>query len=205
MTTTLGNLFIISAPSGTGKTSLIKALLQTDIDLSLSVSYTSRLVRPGEVEGRDYYFVERKMFEQMLEHGEFLESAEVYGNLYGTSQKWIDKTIASGQDILLEIDSQGAQQVRRIFSNTVSIFVLPPSLEVLETRLRNRNQDCQEVIARRMAAARQEISRVNEYDYVIINENLDEALRGLTCIVQAERLRMATQLVRHHDLVTRLG
>ncbi len=205
MTTTLGNLFIISAPSGTGKTSLIKALLQTDIDLSLSVSYTSRLVRPGEVEGRDYYFVERKMFEQMLEHGEFLESAEVYGNLYGTSQKWIDKTIASGQDILLEIDSQGAQQVRRIFSNTVSIFVLPPSLEVLETRLRNRNQDCQEVIARRMAAARQEISRVNEYDYVIINENLDEALRGLTSIVQAERLRMATQLVRHHDLVTRLG
>jgi len=205
MTTTLGNLFIISAPSGTGKTSLIKALLQTDIDLSLSVSYTSRLVRPGEVEGRDYYFVERKMFEQMLEHGEFLESAEVYGNLYGTSQKWIDKTIASGQDILLEIDSQGAQQVRRIFSNTVSIFVLPPSLEVLETRLRNRNQDCQEVIARRMTAARQETSRVNEYDYVIINENLDEALRGLTCIVQAERLRMATQLVRHHDLVTRLG
>jgi len=205
MTTTLGNLFIISAPSGTGKTSLIKALLQTDIDLSLSVSYTSRLVRPGEVEGRDYYFVERKMFEQMLEHGEFLESAEIYGNLYGTSQKWIDKAIASGQDILLEIDSQGAQQVRRIFSNTVSIFVLPPSLEVLETRLRNRNQDCQEVIARRMAAARQEISRVHEYDYVIINENLDEALRGLTCIVQAERLRMATQLVRHHDLVTRLG
>ncbi|MFB3080438.1 MAG: guanylate kinase [Nitrosomonadaceae bacterium] len=205
MTTTLGNLFIISAPSGTGKTSLIKALLQTDIDLSLSVSYTSRLVRPGEIEGRDYYFVERKMFEQMLEHGEFLESAEVYGNLYGTSQKWIDKAIASGQDILLEIDSQGAQQVRRIFSNTVSIFVLPPSLDVLETRLRNRNQDCQEVIARRMAAARQEISRVNEYDYVIINENLDEALRGLTCIVQAERLRMATQLVRHHDLVTRLG
>ena len=101
MTTTLGNLFIISAPSGTGKTSLVKALLQTDIDLSLSVSYTSRLVRPGEVEGRDYYFVERKMFEQMLEHGEFLESAEVYGNLYGTSQKWIDKAIASGQDILL--------------------------------------------------------------------------------------------------------
>lgn len=205
MTTMLGNLFIVSAPSGTGKTSLVKALLQTDIDLSLSVSYTSRLVRPGEAEGCDYYFVERKMFERMLEHGEFLESAEVYGNLYGTSQKWIDKAIASGQDILLEIDSQGAQQVRSIFSNTVSIFVLPPSLEILETRLRNRNQDCQEVIARRMAAARQEINRVSEYDYVIINENLDEALRDLTCIVQAERLRMAAQLVRYHDLVTRLG
>ena len=205
MTTTLGNLFIISAPSGTGKTSLVKALLQTDIDLSLSVSYTSRSVRPGEVEGRDYYFVERRIFKRMLENGEFLESAEVYGNLYGTSQKWIDKTIVSGQDILLEIDSQGAQQVRRFFTNTVSIFVLPPSLEVLEIRLRNRNQDCQEVITLRMAAARQEISHISEYDYVIINENLDEALRDLTCIVQAERLRMAAQLVRYHDLVTRLG
>ena len=205
MTTTLGNLFIISAPSGTGKTSLVKALLQTDIDLSLSVSYTSRSVRPGEVEGRDYYFVERRIFKRMLENGEFLESAEVYGNLYGTSQKWIDKTIVSGQDILLEIDSQGAQQVRRFFTNTVSIFVLPPSLEVLETRLRNRNQDCQEVITLRMVAARQEISHISEYDYVIINENLDKALRSLACIIQAERLRIAAQLVRFHDLVTRLG
>jgi guanylate kinase len=149
--------------------------------------------------------VERKIFEQMLEHGEFLESAEVYGNLYGTSQKWINKAIDSGQDILLEIDTQGAQQVRRFFSNAVSIFVLPPSIKVLETRLRNRNQDCEEAIARRMAAARQEISHVREYDYVIINENLDKALRELVCVVQAERLRMAVQLVRHHDLVMRLG
>lgn len=205
MTTTPGNLFILSAPSGTGKTSLIEALSQTDIDLSLSVSYTSRSMRLGEVEGRDYYFVERKIFEQMLEHGEFLESAEVYGNLYGTSQKWINKAIDSGQDILLEIDTQGAQQVRMFFSNAVSIFVLPPSIKVLETRLRNRNQDCEEAIARRMAAARQEISHVREYDYVIINENLDNALRELVCVVQAERLRMAVQLVRHHDLVMRLG
>ena len=205
MTTTPGNLFILSAPSGTGKTSLIEALSQTDIDLSLSVSYTSRSMRLGEVEGRDYYFVERKIFEQMLERGEFLESAEVYGNLYGTSQKWINKAIDSGQDILLEIDTQGAQQVRRFFSNAVSIFVLPPSIKVLETRLRNRNQDCEEAIARRMAAARQEISHVREYDYVIINENLDKALRELVCVVQAERLRMAVQLVRHHDLVMRLG
>ncbi len=205
MTTKPGNLFILSAPSGTGKTSLIEALSQTDIDLSLSVSYTSRSMRLGEVEGRDYYFVERKIFEQMLEHGEFLESAEVYGNLYGTSQKWINKAIDSGQDILLEIDTQGVQQVRRFFSNAVSIFVLPPSIKVLETRLRNRNQDCEEAIARRMAAARQEISHVREYDYVIINENLDNALRELVCVVQAERLRMAVQLVCHHDLVMRLG
>ena len=205
MTTTPGNLFIVSAPSGTGKTSLIEALSQTDIDLSLSVSYTSRSMRLGEVEGRDYYFVERKIFEQMLEHGEFLESAEVYGNLYGTSQKWINKAIDSGQDILLEIDTQGAQQVRRFFSNAVSIFVLPPSIKVLETRLRNRNQDCEEASARRMAAARQEISHVREYDYVIINENLDKALRELVCVVHADRLRMAVQLVGHHDLVMRVG
>jgi guanylate kinase len=205
MTTTLGKLFILSAPSGTGKTSLTKALLQKNIGLSLSISFTSRSMRHGEVEGRDYYFVERKIFEQMLENGEFIESAEVYGNLYGTSQKWINEAIDSGQDVLLEIDSQGAQQIRKFFSNMVSIFVLPPSLEVLENRLRNRNQDCQEVIAQRMASAREEIGHVSEYDYVIINEDIDRALKDLVCVVQAERLRMAVQLVRYHDLITRLG
>lgn len=205
MTITLGSLFVLSAPSGTGKTSLVKALLQEDINLSLSVSYTSRSARKEETHGRDYYFVERKDFEQMLNQGEFLESAEVYGNLYGTSQKWINSAINTGQDVLLEIDTQGAQQVRKIFPKAVSIFILPPSLEILETRLKNRNQDCQEAIARRMAAARQEISHVSEYDYVIINASLDKALRDLVCIIQAERLRMATQLVRHHGLVTMFG
>lgn len=205
MTITLGSLFVLSAPSGTGKTSLVKALLQEDINLSLSVSYTSRSARKEETHGRDYYFVERKDFEQMLNQGEFLESAEVYGNLYGTSQKWINSAINTGQDVLLEIDTQGAQQVRKIFPKAVSIFILPPSLEILETRLKNRNQDCQEAIARRMAAARQEISHVSEYDYVIINASLDKALRDLVCIIQAERLRMATQLVRHHGLVTKFG
>lgn len=205
MATVLGKLFILSAPSGTGKTSLTKALLKANINLWLSVSYTSRAKRPGEKEGIDYYFVERKIFGQMLECGEFIESAEVYGNLYGTSQKWINESIESGKDVLLEIDSQGAQQVRKIFSNVVSIFVLPPSLEELENRLRNRNQDSEEVITKRMDAAREEIRHVSEYDYVIINDNMDIALRDLICVVQSEHLRMSTQLVRYHDLVTQLG
>lgn len=205
MATVSGKLLILSAPSGTGKTSLTKALLRVNINLGLSISYTSRPIRPGEVEGHDYYFVERKVFEQMLGNGEFIESAEVYGNLYGTSQKWINETIDSGKDVLLEIDSQGAQQVRKIFSNVVSIFVLPPSLEVLESRLKDRNQDSKEVIAKRMDAAKEEISHVSEYDYVIINDNMDIALRDLVCVVQSERLRMSAQLVRYHDLVTQLG
>ncbi len=205
MATVSGKIFILSAPSGTGKTSLTKALHRVNINLWLSISYTSRPIRPGEVEGHDYYFVERKVFEQMLGNGEFIESAEVYGNLYGTSQKWINETIDSGKDVLLEIDSQGAQQVRKIFSNVVSIFVLPPSLEVLESRLEDRNQDSKEVIAKRMDAAKEEISHVSEYDYVIINDNMDIALRDLVCVVQSERLRMSAQLIRYHDLVTQLG
>jgi guanylate kinase len=205
MTTTAGNIFIISAPSGAGKTSLIRALLRTDVGLSLSISYTSRPPRPEEMDGRDYHFVSREVFEQMLEDGEFLESAEVYGNYYGTSQKWIHEAMASGQDILLEIDSQGAQQVRRVFPKAVGVFILPPSLEMLETRLRNRGQDSPEVIARRVAAAREEISHMSEYDYVIINKELDKALGDFFCIVQAERLRMAKQLACYHDLVTQPG
>lgn len=201
---TPGNLFIISAPSGAGKTSLVKALLKTGIDLRLSVSYTTRPPRPEEVEGRDYHFLSQEAFEQRLKQGEFLESAEVYGNFYGTSQKWINEAIVSGHDILLEIDSQGAQQVRCVFPDVVGIFVLPPSPEALETRLRQRGQDSLEAITRRLAAAREEMAHVSEYDYVIINEKLDKALRDLTCIVRAERLRMMSQLARHHDLITEL-
>ena len=205
MATVSGKLFILSAPSGAGKTSLTKSLLRENINLWLSISYTSRPIRPGEVEGHDYYFVDRNIFVKMLGNGEFIESAEVYGNLYGTSQKWINETIDSGKDVLLEIDSQGAQQVRKNYSDVVSIFVLPPSLEVLENRLKDRKQDSKEVIAKRMAAVKEEISHVSEYDYVIINDNMDMALRDLVCVVQSERLRMSAQLVRYHDLVTQLG
>ena len=200
-----GKLFILSAPSGTGKTSLTKSLLRKNINLWLSISYTSRLMRPSEVEGHDYFFVERKIFEQMLGNEEFIESAEIYGNLYGTSQNWINEAINSGKDILLEIDGQGARQVRKIFSDVVSIFILPPSLEVLEDRLKNRNQDSKEVIAKRMAAAKEEISHVSEYDYVIINDNMDIALGDLVSVVQSERLRTSAQLARYHDLVIQLG
>jgi guanylate kinase len=205
MTATPGSLYIISAPSGAGKTSLVRALLQSAVDLSLSVSYTTRPPRPEEVDGRDYHFVSREAFEQRLKQGEFLESAQVYGNLYGTSKTWINDALRAGRDILLEIDSQGARQVRRVFPASVTIFVLPPSLEVLEERLRNRAQDSPEVISQRLASARDEISHVGEYDYVILNDMLDHALHDLKCIVQAERLSVVKQLARHHSLLIQLG
>jgi guanylate kinase len=204
MTTTPGTLYIISAPSGAGKTSLVKALLQANIDLSLSISYTSRQPRPEEIEGRDYHFVTRQVFEQKLQEDEFLESAELYGNFYGTSKKWINETMMSGRDILLEIDSHGARQVRAVFPAAVGIFVLPPSLEVLEMRLRHRAQDSLEAISRRLAAAREELSHAGEYNYIIINDKLDRALQDLKCIVQVERLKTAKQLVRHHGLLAQL-
>lgn len=199
-----GNLFIISAPSGAGKTSLVQALLGTNPHIDLSVSYTTRDPRPGEQDGKDYHFVSRETFLAMAKRGEFMESAEVYGNLYGTSQTWISRENAKGRDILLEIDWQGAAQVRRLFPDCISIFILPPSRKALEQRLKGRGKDNAEVIARRMAAVREDVAHVAEFDYVIINDNLNEALRELDAVVLAAKLTFAKQLTRHQALINQL-
>lgn len=199
-----GSLFVISAPSGAGKTSLVNALLNINPQIGLSVSFTTRQARDGEVNGKDYHFVSREQFLDMAARGEFLESAEVYGNLYGTSQSWISQEIAKGHDILLEIDWQGAKQVRRLFPECITVFVLPPSLEALEQRLKGRGKDNAEVITRRLAAVREDVSHVAEFDYVIINNILNEALRELSAIVLSARLRGACQLARHQQLINQL-
>lgn len=194
-------LFVISAPSGAGKTSVIRTLLQTDINLTLSISYTTRPPRRDEKNGHDYFFVDHATFKDMQARGEFLESAEVHGNLYGTSRKWIEETMAAEQDVLLEIDCQGARQVRTLYPQAVSIFILPPSMEALKQRLEQRGQDENKVIERRLAAARSEISHVNRFDYVVVNHELEAAARDVACIVQAERLKTIRQLVRQRSLI----
>lgn len=199
-----GNLFIVSAPSGAGKTSLVNALLGINQHIDVSVSYTTRTPRPGETEGKDYHFVSRETFMAMAKHGDFLESAEVYGNLYGTSQSWIEAETLGGRDILLEIDWQGAAQVRRKFLDCISIFILPPSLQALEARLKGRGQDSATVIAQRLHAAQDDIAHVAEFDYVIINDELDLALRQLSAIVLAAGLRRDRQLARQQNLLHQL-
>lgn len=205
MKTAEGILFIITAPSGTGKTSLVRALLQTDPNLSLSISHTSRPPRSDEINGRDYHFISKQDFQRMQAHGEFLESAVVYGNLYGTSQKWINEAISSGKDILLEIDCQGAKQVRQFFPQSKGIFILPPSPDTLEKRLKARGQDNPEIIKQRLTAVREEVSHICEFDYAIINDRLEDALKDLICIVKAERLKISCQMIKHHGLITQLG
>ncbi len=200
-----GCLFIISAPSGTGKTSLVRALLESDMDLSLSISHTTRAPRSGEINGKDYHFISQEVFASMLQNGCFLESAEVYGNFYGTSKQWLTETMAAGRDIILEIDCQGAEQIQRIFAQSVSIFILPPSQEVLAQRLHSRAQDDPAVIQRRLAAAREEVSHIQDFDYIVVNNQLEYALDELICIVKAERLRKHRQLIKYHSLINELS
>ena len=197
-----GILFIVSAASGTGKTSLVKALCESEPEIVLSISHTTRPPRPGEVDGQHYYFVDRPRFENMLKADAFLESAEIYGNLYGTSREGVNLEFERGLDVLLEIDWQGAQQVRRLIP-AVGIFILPPSLDALKTRLTNRGQDSEEVIARRMAKAEEEIVHAVEYDYVIINDDFDRAALDFRSVVRAERVKLAHQLARHGEFIKR--
>jgi len=185
---TSGDLFIITAPSGAGKTSLVRALLAVEPHVKLSISYTTRAPRPGEVDGVDYRFVTEPEFMRMLEAAEFLESAEVHGARYGTSQCYVQDVLQEGEDLLLEIDWQGAEQVRRLFPYAVSVFILPPSVEALKERLHKRGQ---------------EIGHVSEFDYVIINDRFDEALQDLQAVIRARRLKTEKQLRRHAEMVNR--
>lgn len=186
-----GQLFIVSAPSGTGKTTLVERLVPGMSNLVLSRSFTSRPPRPGECDGVDYNFIGRARFEQMIAAGEFLEHADVFGNYYGTSASETERVLASGQDLVLVIDVQGARQVRLRGLDSVGIFVLPPSYAVLEERLRRRSKDSEEAIRRRLATARQEVGAVGEYDYVVVNDEVDTAVGRLRCIIEAERSRRA--------------
>jgi guanylate kinase len=182
-----GKLFVITAPSGAGKSSLIKALLAAEPGLKLSTSYTTRAPRPGEQNGREYHFVDEPHFLAMRERGEFLENAEVHGNRYGTSKKVITETLERGQDLILEIDWQGAAQVRKLYPDCVGIFILPPSVGELEKRLRERGQDAEVVIQRRLANAQAEMSHAHEFKYAIINKDFDTAKTELAAIIRRER------------------
>ncbi|MEK6662721.1 MAG: guanylate kinase [Pseudomonadota bacterium] len=199
-----GNVFIVSAPSGAGKTSLVKALLEADQQVKLSVSYTTRAPRPGEVDGEHYHFVSMDDFMATLNRGDFLESAEVYGNRYGTSQRWIEAQLATGMDILLEIDWQGAAQVRKLMPQAISIFVLPPSPAALRERLTGRGQDSEQIIAGRLAAAREDMSHVSEFDYVIINDDFATAAVDLQAVVKASRLTLSKQMAKNGALIESL-
>ena len=195
-----GNLFIITAASGAGKTSLVRELLARDSQIKLSVSYTTRLPRPGEVNGEHYHFVDEATFLKMLGEGDFLESAHVHGARYGTSQTRVNQALTTN-DLILEIDWQGAAQVRKLYPSAISIFILPPSITELESRLRGRGQDSEEVIIKRLGAARDEMSHVGEFDYVTINDKFEESLQDLAAIVRSQRLKCNTQLTQNAALI----
>jgi guanylate kinase len=196
-----GTLYIVAAPSGSGKTSLVNALLEREPGISLSVSYTSRLPRPGEVDGKHYHFVAREVFERMAAAGMFYEYANVHGDLKGTARSAVEPLLASGRDVLLEIDWQGARQVRAACPESISVFILPPSRAELERRLRARASDSAETIARRLADSREEIAHAGDFDFIVVNDQFADALADLRAIVACQRLRRAAQLSRHVALI----
>ncbi|MCH9673116.1 MAG: guanylate kinase [Gammaproteobacteria bacterium] len=199
-----GTLFVVSAPSGAGKTSLVRQLVARVPNIQVSVSHTTRARRPKEIEGEDYHFVDTAKFEQLLAAGEMLEHAQVFDHYYGTSRTGVLKQLDAGVDVVLEIDWQGAQQIRQRFPACVSLEVFPPSLETLDKRLRERAQDSEETIARRMRDAVEEMSHFREYDFLIINDDFETALADLITIVNAERLRLPQQAARHQHRIDAL-
>lgn len=200
-----GSLFIVSAPSGAGKSSLVKALLAEVQGVGLSISNTTRKARTGEVDGKDYHFISQPEFETIRDQDGFLEWAHVHGNYYGTSRRWVESQMAIDRDVLLEIDWQGAEQVVRKVDNVVSIFILPPSMEELEKRLRGRGTDSEEVILKRMGAAQREIEQATRFDYVILNDDFTQALLELKSIVFASRCRFNQQMARHGAQLKSIG
>ncbi len=202
--TAKGTLYVVSAPSGAGKTSLLKSVLARMPELKLSISHTTRQQRPGETDGQDYHFVSVEAFKQMLDQESFLEHAEVFGNYYGTSQVWLESQLELGHDVVLEIDWQGARQVRKLMPECRSIFILPPSQEELHNRLTGRGQDSEEVIQSRMAAANREITHYDEYDFLVINDDFELACTELSAIFTARRLRRESQQVRQKALLDEL-
>lgn len=201
MNPTRGTLFIVAAPSGAGKSSLVNAVLAREPGISLSISFTSRAPRPGERHAQHYHFVTKEEFERMVAAGDFFEHALVHGDYKGTARQSVEPQLAAGKDVLLEIDWQGARQVREKMPDCVSVFILPPSKDALQTRMRNRGQDSEETIARRLAAAREEMSHYDEFDYVIVNEHFDAAAAELRAIFVAHRLRRQAQAERHAGLI----
>ena len=199
-----GTLYIVAAPSGAGKSSLVNAVLSRETGIALSISFTSRKPRPGERHAQHYHFISKEDFEAMIAKGDFFEHALVHGDYKGTAKQSVEPQLAAGKDVLLEIDWQGARQVREKLPDVISIFILPPSKEALETRMRNRGQDSEQVITQRLANAREEMSHYKEFDYVIVNEHFDAAVSELRAIFQAQRLKQDAQQQRYEGLIKTL-
>lgn len=201
----MGNLYIIAAPSGTGKTSLVKALVESMQNITVSISHTTRPMRPNEIDGVNYYFIAKAQFEQMIAHHDFLEHATIFDHYYGTSKRWVNETLANGVDVILEIDWQGHQQIKHLFPKSTSIFILPPSIDHLRHRLVTRNQDHPDIIAQRLADARQTVSHIHEFDYIIVNDQFADAVSDLKSIVTSGRLLTIRQTAKLTRLIKKLS